>query len=395
MNPLLHRLAVISIALTSRLISAVTSSHADATVHSSPRTNAIRRVPALVAVMALTLVGALANPLSAHAAAGVGAAFQPDQTVAAVPGVSTQNPDAAKRPTAPRSVAELAKGSAMTLRPQAAGKTQRMLDGAQVQDAVCTPYITGWISKTGLNVRIDYLTEVVCNFYLAGAGQAYLIERTSGSPYNGQAVAAAAPFSFYNGYYGYSYGAVLIDGRVYDGGARMEIGFNLTLQTLNGAAWAGCFALPNGQRYLSACAGVGTSTISVAVGSSEFSTGLAPNRLALLQSLTAPGPTSFTAWNTGRSVPSTYAAYEFDWSTNLCTGAPDNPLGFPFELPCARHDFGYRNYKAAQRFEANKERLDLTFYTDLQTTCAPYPADIRSVCLALAAIYYDVLRAIG
>ena len=348
-----------------------------------------------MAVMALALLVALGNTLPAQAAPAPDAPGLPKQGVTAAPGVSAQKPDAAKRPAGPPSVAGLANGAAITLRPQAAGKALRMVGNAQLQDAGCTPYISGAISKVGLTVRIDYLAEIVCNFYLAGAGQAYLIERTSGSPYNGQVVAAAAPFSFVNDYYGYSYGAVLIDGHVYDGGAQMEVGFNLALQTLNGATWAGCFALPSGMRYLSACSGLGTPTVSVAVGSSVFSTGLAPNRLALLQSLTSPGPGSFTAWNNGRLNPAIYAAYEFDWSTDFCTGAPDNPLGFPFELPCARHDFGYRNYKAAQRFEANKDRLDSALYTDLQLTCAPYPGDVRQVCLALAEVFYKAVLIFG
>ncbi len=354
-------------------------------------TRTIRRIPVLTTVVTLALLGALANTLPAHAAEAPGIT---DQAVTAAPGVSAQKPDTAKRPAGPRSVTELANGSAIPLRPEAASKAPRMVGGAELRDAGCTPYISGSISKVGLNVRIDYLTEVLCNFYLAGAGQAYLIERTSGSPYNGQVVAAAAPFSFVNGYYGYSYGAVLIDGRVYDGGAQMEVGFNLGLQTLDGGIWTGCLALPNGLRYLSACSGLGTNTVSVSVGSGEISTGLAPNRLAVLESLTSPGSGSYDAWNIGRFYP-TYAAYEFDWNTNFCTWAPDNPFGFTFESACYRHDFGYRNYKAAQRFAANKDRLDLAFYGDLQRVCANYGDAVRPACYALATVYYEAARAFG
>lgn len=353
------------------------------------------RIPALTAAMTLALLGALGNTLPAQAAAPADAPRISDQAVTAAPGVSAEKPDVAKRTAGPRSVTELANGSAITLRPQAAGKAPRMADGAQAQNAGCTPYISGTISKVGLTVRIDYLAEVLCNFYLAGAGQAYLIERTSGSPYNGQVVAAATPFSFVNGYYGYSYGAVIMDGRVYDGGARMEVGFNLALQTLNGGIWVGCLALPNGMRYLSACAGLGTNTVSVAVGSGEVATGLAPNRLAVLESLTSPGSGSYDAWNIGRFYPATYAAYEFDWSTNYCNWAPDNPLGFTFESACARHDFGYRNYKAAQRFEANKDRIDLAFYGDMQRVCANYADAVRPACYGLATVYYEAARAFG
>ncbi|MFD0203148.1 MULTISPECIES: phospholipase [Saccharothrix] len=345
----------------------------------------------MTAIVALVLFGALGNTLPAQASAALGLGTQ---EVTAVPGVSEQKPDAAKRPVGPRSVAELANGSAIALRPQAAGKAPGMVESAREEDAGCTPYISGTITKVGLSVRIDYLAEVLCNFYLAGAGQAYLIERTSGSPYNGQVVAAATPFSFVNGYYGYSSGAVIIDGYVYDGGARMEIGFNLALRAYNGGIWTGCLALPNGLRYLSACSGLGTDTVSVGVGSGEVSTGLAPNRLAVLESLTSPGSASYDAWNIGRFYPD-YAAYEFDWSTNYCSWAPDNPIGFTFESACARHDFGYRNYKAAQRFEANKARLDLAFYGDLQRVCATYPDAVRPACDALAKVYYEAAQNFG
>ncbi|GAA4459996.1 hypothetical protein GCM10023170_060430 [Phytohabitans houttuyneae] len=345
--------------------------------------------------MALALLGAVGHGLPAQAAPGADAPSLPDRAVTAAPGVSAEKPDAAKRPAGRRSVAELADGSAIALRPPAAGEAPRMVTGARPADAGCTPYISGSISKVGLTVRIDYLAEVLCNFYLAGAGQAYLIERTSGSPYNGQVVAAAAPFSFVNDYYGYSYGAVIIDGRVYDGGAQIEVGFNLALQTLDGGIWIGCLALPNGLRYLGACSGLGTSTVSASVGSGEISTGLAPNRLAVLESLTSPGSGSYDAWNVGRFFPETYGAYQFDWSTDLCTGAPDNPLGFTFESACARHDFGYRNYKAAQRFEANKDRLDLAFYGDMQRVCANYGDAVRPACYALATVYYEAVRIFG
>ena len=349
----------------------------------------------MAAAMALALFGALGNALPAHAAAATGTPRLPDQAVTAAPGVSAQKPDATRRPTGPRSMAGSTDKSGITLRPQATGKAPRMVDGADLQNLVCTPYVNKSISKSGLDVRIDYVAEIVCNFYLAGAGQAYLIERTSGSPYNGQVVAAAPAFSFTNGYYAYSYGAVLIDGRVYDGGAQMEVGFNLALQTLNGVTWAGCFALPAGMRYLSGCAGVGTPTVSVSVGSGEYSTGLAPNRLAVLQSLTLTTAESYNAWNIARFYREPYAAYEFDWSNDVCSWSPDNPLGFTFESACIRHDFGYRNYKAAQRFAENKDRLDSAFYEDLKRVCATYPAAVQPACYSLAWTYYEAVRLLG
>jgi len=342
--------------------------------------------------LTLALIGTLGDALPAHA--DDSAPKLPGKAVASAPGVAKLKADAAKLRAGSRSAAPAAAG-ALRLGTPPAGSPTRMAAGAQAAAPVCTPYISKLVTGAGLDVRVDYLAEVVCNFYLAGAGQAYLIERTGGSPYNGQAVAVAAPFSFYNDYYGYSLGAVLIDGRVYDGGYRMEIGFDLILQTLNGAPWAGCFQLPAGERYLSPCYGAGTPTISVSIGSGEFGTGLPANRLSLLAAFTQDSASSYDAWNAARQNQAAFAEYAFDWTTNFCTWAPDNPLGFSFERSCARHDFGYRNYKAAQRFEANKDRIDSAFYGDLQRVCATYDAVLQPPCYALAFVYYEATRIFG
>ena len=51
-----------------------------------------------------------------------------------------------------------------------------------------------------------------------------------------------------------------------------------------------------------------------------------------------------------------------DWESDGCSSSPDNPLDFPFEPACHRHDFGYRNYKAQGRFTAgNRLRIDDNF----------------------------------
>jgi hypothetical protein len=307
----------------------------------------------------------------------------------------TVKPNAAKLPAGPRKVAELAKGPAVKLSRQAAGKAPRMVGSADVANAGCTPYITRTVSKTELNVLIDYTVEVICNFYLSGSAQVTLIERTPGAPNNGKVVAAAPAFSFFNNYYGYSRGFATIDGRLFDGGAQVEIGFNLTLQTIYGGVWTGCFALPSGVRYLSYCSGLNTSTVSVGLGSGEIYTGLPPNRLSVLRSLTEVSAASYSRWNVGRFFPQTYAEYHFDWSNDLCSRSPNNPLGFTFESACARHDFGYRNYKAAQRFAENKDRIDSAFLFDLTEVCDTYPTEVQGACYALASTYYDAVRIFG
>jgi hypothetical protein len=357
----------------------------------------INRALALTVAFAVVLLGAVGTALPAHAEPPTdrGAPALPSRAAVKVDGVSAATADTAKRPAGPRSTMSNGDAPVMKLDAGSLGSAVRMVDAGHQPYAGCTPYISGFVSKSGLMVRIDYLAEIVCNFYLAGAGQAYVIERTGGSPYNGQVIAAATPFSFYNGYYGYSLGAVLIDGKVYDGGAVMEIGFDLGLQTLNGATWAGCFTLPPGHRYLTPCFGVGTTYVSVGVGTGGFGTGLAPGRLDLLASWTQTSESSSQAFHTARQNQAAYAVYEFDWSNDLCTWAPDNPLGFSFERSCIRHDFGYRNYKAAQRFPENKDRLDSAFYEDLKRVCAGYDAVLQPPCYALALLYYEATRIFG
>lgn len=118
-------------------------------------------------------------------------------------------------------------------------------------------------------------------------------------------------------------------------------------------------------------------------------------RLAVLSSWTQTSASSYNAWNSARQDQSGWAEYAFDWSTDLCSGSPDNPLGFDFRLSCHRHDFGYRNYKQVGQFTANKPRLDDAFYADLGRTCDTYPSGVRPACDALAWIYYQAVRQFG
>ncbi|MDW5327992.1 hypothetical protein [Plantactinospora sp. KLBMP9567] len=235
----------------------------------------LRRGGALVVLLALVGMFGSAVPAHADVVGNSDAPRLPGRSATARPGVSELTPDAGMRPSGRRPTASVAAGTGITLGRPKTGPAPRMVDGAQEEPAICTPYISRLVTPNGTALtRVDYLAEVVCNFYLAGFGQAYLIERTSGARYNGAVLAAATPFSFASDYYGYSIGAVLIDGRLYDGGRQLEIGFDLALQTLNGAPWGGCFELPVGQRYLSPCYGLGTPTLSVSIGSGVFSTGL-------------------------------------------------------------------------------------------------------------------------
>ncbi|RYN29389.1 hypothetical protein AA0115_g5178 [Alternaria tenuissima] len=84
---------------------------------------------------------------------------------------------------------------------------------------------------------------------------------------------------------------------------------------------------------------------------------------------------------------------ELDWSSNGCTASPDNPFGFDFINSCYRHDFGYRNFKAQNRFEANKARIDDKFKTDMFNQCANESA--KGPCEATATLYYEAVKAFG
>jgi hypothetical protein len=64
-------------------------------------------------------------------------------------------------------------------------------------------------------------------------------------------------------------------------------------------------------------------------------------------------------------------------------------------LSCARHDFGYRNYKAAGQFDASKARLDSAFYEDLKRVCAAYSGATKASCTGTAWTYYQAVKAIG
>ncbi|MFD7629119.1 phospholipase [Streptomyces sp. NPDC059851] len=115
----------------------------------------------------------------------------------------------------------------------------------------------------------------------------------------------------------------------------------------------------------------------------------------VLSSWTQTSLSSYNAWATARANQGRWEAYGFDWSTDYCSSSPDNPFGFPFQTACARHDFGYRNYKAAGTFPANKSRIDDAFYADLKRVCAAYTGAKKTSCDGTAWTYYQAVRAFG
>ena len=118
-------------------------------------------------------------------------------------------------------------------------------------------------------------------------------------------------------------------------------------------------------------------------------------KLNVMWSWSQSSSASYNAWNSARLNQGAWANYAFDWSTDYCSASPDQPLGFDFRMPCWRHDFGYRNYKAMGQFPANKSRIDSYFYFDLKAKCATYNAAVRPACYSLAWTYYEAVRNFG
>ncbi|TYB47387.1 phospholipase [Nonomuraea sp. PA05] len=118
-------------------------------------------------------------------------------------------------------------------------------------------------------------------------------------------------------------------------------------------------------------------------------------KLTALSALTQPTARSAAAFRDAWEHRSSWAPYAFDWSTDLCSGSPDKPLGYDFRMPCVRHDFGYRNYKAMSRFPGHKERVDQAFLFDMGRVCATYAEIRRTACDRLARSYYQAVRRLG
>ncbi|OLZ71302.1 hypothetical protein AVW11_06655 [Streptomyces amritsarensis] len=120
-----------------------------------------------------------------------------------------------------------------------------------------------------------------------------------------------------------------------------------------------------------------------------------PDKPEVLSRWTQPSAASYQAWADAREHRAAWTAYGFDWSTDQCTTSPDNPFGFPFAAACARHDFGYRNHRAAGLFPAAKPRLDEAFHADLRRVCAHYSGSRKRSCDGTAWTYYQAVRVLG
>ncbi|MFG2547714.1 phospholipase [Streptomyces sp. NPDC048594] len=139
---------------------------------------------------------------------------------------------------------------------------------------------------------------------------------------------------------------------------------------------------------LSAAIALGTLAASPA-------TAAPADKAQVLSNWTQTSASSYNAWVAARANQGAWSAYAFNWSTDYCSTSPDNPFGFPFQTSCARHDFGYRNYKEAGTFTANKARLDNAFYADLKRVCSAYGGVKLTSCNATAWTYYQAVDKLG
>ncbi|MFD7403410.1 phospholipase [Streptomyces sp. NPDC059866] len=148
-------------------------------------------------------------------------------------------------------------------------------------------------------------------------------------------------------------------------------------------------------RRLATALAASTLSLVAVVGTATAATAAPADKPQVLASWTQTSASSYNTWAAARANQAAWSAYAFDWSTDYCSSSPDNPFGFPFSMSCARHDFGYRNYKAAGAFDANKARLDSAFYEDLKRVCNNYSGGTKTACNSTAWTYYQAVRAFG
>ncbi|HWS37052.1 MAG TPA: phospholipase [Actinoplanes sp.] len=114
------------------------------------------------------------------------------------------------------------------------------------------------------------------------------------------------------------------------------------------------------------------------------------DRAGLLASWTQPTAESTAAWQAARADRARWAAYGFDWSTDVCTLAPDTPFGFDFTDACRHHDFGYRNHQST--IARHKKRIDEVFRADLRRICDARRLAAQPLCNATAFTYFEAVR---
>jgi hypothetical protein len=148
-------------------------------------------------------------------------------------------------------------------------------------------------------------------------------------------------------------------------------------------------------RRLATSLAAGLAAAATAVALAAPAEAVPADKAQVLASWTQTSASSYNTWLAADTNQGAWSAYEFDWSTDYCSDSPDNPFGFPFKTACARHDFGYRNYKAMGSFDANKSRLDSALYADLERVCDGYGGATKTACDSTAWTYYQAVSVFG
>ena len=89
---------------------------------------------------------------------------------------------------------------------------------------------------------------------------------------------------------------------------------------------------------------------------------------------------------------------ELDWTTDGCSAPVVGSEGrtFDFRIPCARHDFAYRNFTALGILdETLRARIDDQFRKDLYRSCERQLRTRRIRCVAWAELFVEVVRRVG
>ncbi|MWA08374.1 phospholipase [Streptomyces sp. BA2] len=141
---------------------------------------------------------------------------------------------------------------------------------------------------------------------------------------------------------------------------------------------------------------VSTASLTLAIGVAAAPASAVPaDKAQVLSQWTQTDAGSYNTWVSANANQGAWSAYQFNWSTDYCSSSPDNPMGFPFKTACARHDFGYRNYKEVGTFNSNKARIDSAFYEDLKRVCARYSGATKTTCNGTAWTYYQAVDKLG
>ena len=88
------------------------------------------------------------------------------------------------------------------------------------------------------------------------------------------------------------------------------------------------------RRRLTAGLVVSSASLLAVMGTATAAHADPADKPQVLSSWTQTSAGSQSAFLSARANQGSWAAYNFDWSTDVCSSSPDNPFGFPFENGC-------------------------------------------------------------